>query len=78
MPRVTAFGALVAAVAAAAWVALAPAHSGFPLLLAAMGLLVAGAAWLQSALRHAGKRAIFCPWPLFEGVSTSWGLPYWS
>jgi energy-coupling factor transport system substrate-specific component len=48
MPRVTAFGALVAAVAAAAWVALAPAHSGFPLLLAAMGLLVAGAAWLET------------------------------
>ena len=48
MPRVTAFGALVAAVAAAALVALAPAHSGFPLLLAAMGLLVAGAAWLET------------------------------
>ena len=48
MPRVTAFGALVAAVAAAAWVALAPAHSDFPLLLAAMGLLVAGAAWLET------------------------------
>lgn len=48
MPRLTAFGALAAAVASAAWVALAPQHAGFPLLLAAMGLLVAGAAWLET------------------------------
>ena len=48
MPRLTAFGALAAAVGAAAWVAVAPAHSGLPLLLAAMGLLVAGAAWLET------------------------------
>ena len=38
----------MAAVAAATWVAIAPAHSGLPLLLAAMGLLVAGAAWLET------------------------------
>jgi energy-coupling factor transport system substrate-specific component len=48
MPRLTAFGALAAAVASAAWVAVAPQHAGFPLLLAAMGLLVAGAAWLET------------------------------
>jgi len=48
VPRLTAFGALAAAVGAAAWVAVAPAHSGLPLLLAAMGLLVAGAAWLET------------------------------
>jgi energy-coupling factor transport system substrate-specific component len=48
VPRVTAFGALVAAVAAAVWVAAEPAHSGLPLLLAALGLLVAGAAWLET------------------------------
>ena len=34
--------------AAATWVAIAPAHSGLPLLLAAIGLLVAGAAWLET------------------------------
>ena len=48
MPRLTAAAALVAAVAAATWVAIAPAHSGLPLLLAAVGLLVAGAAWLET------------------------------
>jgi energy-coupling factor transport system substrate-specific component len=48
VPRLTAFGALAAAVGAAAWVAVAPAHSGLPLLLAAMGLIVAGAAWLET------------------------------
>ncbi len=48
MPRLTAAGAVIAAMAAAAWVAIAPAHSGLPLLLAAMGLLVAGAAWLET------------------------------
>ena len=48
MPRLAALGALAAAVVAAAWVALEPADSGLPLLLAAVGLLVAGAAWLET------------------------------
>ena len=48
VPRLAALGALAAAVAAAVWVAVEPAHSGLPLLLAAAGLLVAGAAWLET------------------------------
>src|SRR6478609_6876358 len=48
MPRLAALGACAAALAAAAWVAIDPAQSGLPLLLAATGLLVAGAAWLES------------------------------
>ena len=47
MPRLAALGALAAAAAAAAWVAVDPADSGL-LLLAALGLLVAGAAWLET------------------------------
>ena len=48
MPRLAALGALAAVAASAAWVALEPAHSGLPLLLAAFGLLAAGAAWLET------------------------------
>jgi energy-coupling factor transport system substrate-specific component len=48
MPRLAALGALAAAIAAAAWVALAPDDSGLPLLLAALGLIVAGATWLET------------------------------
>src|SRR5437660_12230673 len=48
MPRLAGLAAVGAAVAAAAWVAVAPEHSGLPLLLAAMGLIVAGAAWLET------------------------------
>src|SRR5207244_832323 len=48
MPRLAALAAGLAAVASAAWVAVAPEHSGLPLLLAAMGLIVAGAAWLET------------------------------
>jgi energy-coupling factor transport system substrate-specific component len=48
MSRLAALAAGGAAVAAAAWVAVAPEHSGLPLLLAAMGLIVAGAAWLET------------------------------
>lgn len=48
MPRLAAFGALAAAGAAAIWVVLDPSNSGLPLLLAALGLLVAGAAWLET------------------------------
>jgi energy-coupling factor transport system substrate-specific component len=48
VPRLAAFGACAAALAAATWVAIDPAQSGLPLLLAATGLLVAGAAWLET------------------------------
>ena len=49
MPRLAALGAVAAAMAAAAaWVVVSPDRSGLPLLLAAMGLLVAGAAWLET------------------------------
>jgi len=48
VPRLAALGAGAAAIAAAAWVALAPDQSGLPLLLAAAGLLLAGAAWLET------------------------------
>src|SRR5439155_5770201 len=48
VPRLAALGAGAAAIAAAAWVALAPDQSGLPLLLAAAGLLLAGAAWLKT------------------------------
>jgi energy-coupling factor transport system substrate-specific component len=46
--RLAAAAAGAAAIASAAWVAVAPEHSGLPLLLAAAGLIVAGAAWLES------------------------------
>ena len=48
MSRLTAFVACAAALAAATWVAIDPARSGLPLVLAASGLLVAGAAWLET------------------------------
>ena len=48
MPRLAALGACAAALAAATWVAIDPAQSGLPLLLAATGLLVAGGAWLET------------------------------
>jgi len=48
MPRLAALGAVAAALVAAAWVVFSPDRSGLPLLLAAMGLLVAGAAWLET------------------------------
>jgi energy-coupling factor transport system substrate-specific component len=48
VPRLAAFGACAAALVAATWVAIDPAQSGLPLLLAATGLLVAGAAWLET------------------------------
>ncbi len=48
MPRLAALVAGGAAVASAAWVAVAPEHSGLPLLIAAMGLIITGAAWLET------------------------------
>jgi len=48
MPRVAAFTAGAAALAAAAWVAHSPGNSALPILLAAVALLVAGAAWLET------------------------------
>jgi energy-coupling factor transport system substrate-specific component len=48
MPRLAALGALAAAVVSAGWVVVDPADSGLPLLLAALGLLIAGAAWLET------------------------------
>ena len=48
LPGLAVLGAVAAAIASAAWVAVAPEHSGLPLLLAAMGLIVAGAAWLET------------------------------
>jgi energy-coupling factor transport system substrate-specific component len=50
LPRLAALGAVGASVSAAIWVALAPAQSGLPLLLVAIGLVVAGAAWLETGL----------------------------
>ena len=47
-PLLAALFAGLTAVGAAAWVALEPDRSGLPLLLAAVGLLVAGAAWLEA------------------------------
>ena len=48
MPRLAAFGALAAAVAAAAWTAVDPADAALALLLVAGALIVAGVAWLES------------------------------
>jgi energy-coupling factor transport system substrate-specific component len=48
LPRAAAFGAVAAAVAAAAWAAIAPDDAALALLLVALGLIVAGAAWLES------------------------------
>ena len=48
MPRLAAFAALAAALAAAAWTVLQPGSAALPLLLVAGGLVVAGAAWLES------------------------------
>jgi energy-coupling factor transport system substrate-specific component len=48
LPKVAAFGAVAAAVAAAGWAAIAPDDAGLALLLVALGLIVAGAAWLES------------------------------
>ena len=48
MPRLAAFGALAAAVAAATWTVLDPADAALALLLVGGALIVAGAAWLES------------------------------
>jgi energy-coupling factor transport system substrate-specific component len=48
LPRLVALFAGGAAVAAAAWAALAPSDAGLSLLLAAGALLLAGAAWLEA------------------------------
>jgi energy-coupling factor transport system substrate-specific component len=48
LPKVAAFGAVAAAVAAAGWAAIAPDDAALALLLVAVGLIVAGAAWLES------------------------------
>ena len=48
LPRLAAFAALTAAVAAAAWTVLDPADAALALLLVAGALIVAGAAWLES------------------------------
>jgi energy-coupling factor transport system substrate-specific component len=48
MPRVAGLGALVAALAAAAWTAVSPDDAALALLLVAAALIVAGAAWLES------------------------------
>ncbi len=48
MSRLAALVAGGAAVASAVWVAISPEHSGLPLLLAALGLVVVGAAWLET------------------------------
>ncbi|HEY8844684.1 MAG TPA: DUF6580 family putative transport protein [Gaiellaceae bacterium] len=48
MPRVAAFGALAAALAAAAWTAISPGDAALALLLVAGALIVAGVAWLEN------------------------------
>ena len=48
MPRLAVLVAGAAAVGSAAWVAVAPEHSGLPLLIASLGLIVTGAAWLET------------------------------
>jgi len=48
MPRLAVVVAGAAAVGSAAWVAVAPEHSGLPLLIAAVGLIITGAAWLET------------------------------
>jgi energy-coupling factor transport system substrate-specific component len=48
LPRAAAFGAVAAALGAAAWAAIAPDDAALALLLVALGLIVAGAAWLES------------------------------
>ena len=48
MPRLAAFAALAAALAAAAWTAVSPDDAALALLLVAAGLIVAGGAWLES------------------------------
>src|SRR5204862_2195269 len=48
LPRAAAFGALAAALAAAAWTAVRPEDSALALLLVAGALIVAGAAWLEA------------------------------
>ena len=49
MSRAPAFGALAAAIAAAAWTVLSPDDAGLALLLVAGALIVAGAAWLENS-----------------------------
>ncbi len=49
MSRAAAFGALAAAVVAAAWTVLAPDDAALALLLVAGALIVAGVAWLEGA-----------------------------
>ncbi len=48
MSRVTAAGAILAALGAAAWTAVSPGDAALALLLVAGALIVAGAAWLES------------------------------
>jgi energy-coupling factor transport system substrate-specific component len=48
LPRVAAFGALAAALAAAAWTAISPDDAALALLLVAGALIVAGVAWLEN------------------------------
>jgi energy-coupling factor transport system substrate-specific component len=48
LPRVAGFGAVAAALAAAAWTVLSPGDAAPALLLVAGALVVAGAAWLES------------------------------
>lgn len=48
MPRLAALGALVAALAAAAWTAADPSQAALPLLIVAVALLLAGAAWIEA------------------------------
>jgi hypothetical protein len=48
LPRLAAFGALAAAVAAAAWTALVPADAALALLFVAGFVIVAGVAWFES------------------------------
>jgi energy-coupling factor transport system substrate-specific component len=47
LPKVAAFGALAAALVAAAWTAISPDDAALALLLVAGALIVAGAAWLE-------------------------------
>ena len=48
MPRLAGIGALLAALAAAAWTAVSPDDAALALLLVAAALIVAGGAWLES------------------------------
>ena len=85
MSRIAAFGALGAALAAAAWTVVSPDDSALALLLVAGALIVAGAAWLENGpgsskelvliatlgAAAAAGRVLFAPIPNVQPVTVT-------